>query len=1106
MSDTAIRIVRRYVDQLTPAADAVPDGDLLKRFVRDADAAAFECLMHRHGPLVLGVCRRALGHSADADDAFQATFLALLKNSGGIRRGVVLPGWLYRVAVRICRKITGRRRPAVAVRPEDCIEASDPLANAAWREVRLVLDEELNRLPARLREPLVLCLVQGLARDEAAVQLRWSLGTLKRRLEEGRSRLRARLTRRDVVPLVLAASALPASGLTAAVPRELSDKMLAAAQSFHFGGALPSALIRLVEDAGPVRGFALKAVLAAVVGVSGLTAAGVILSAADEGQSPPPSGKENAQKSKQPTLATPAEPLPAGAIARLGWDPLRVGYASATLTPDEKKVVALSAGAVVHIFDARTGKLIERRPLGDRRDFYPAATQFSLSVDGSTAAAAENTFSGGRVSAWDVASGRRLLRLDYVYTHALSPDGRSLAVVEFVHDFGKQMIRVYDLATGKPRNIAPVEGSLYHLRFTPDGKRLLAPDVAGQAFYCYDLAGAKRLWVASPGSLEYSTTPDSRTVFLAKPFRALDAETGGPVEGFRLPKYEGERDPVSVGDRLLLIPVRSGGVVVWDYREGKELHRLRANRGAPGLIQAFAAADGKTALTNGDGLRRWDLATGEMMFGPTSEPSHSSPVGALTFLPGGQELASVDMGAELRRWDVASGQPAGGAARAGGPELWLTRAGLRTAKVDWSLLTVTDTAGKSVGRVTFPDDRTPRSPEMFWQYALLPDGRRALTYFPQLGKAVVAVTDYAAGKTLSQVDVPAPSPSACFQAFAPCGRWLVANGQVFAVTSGKPVWTPSATAGLGMTKRFFTTPFSPDGRLLCGRLKAEKEDVERDAYGIWEVASGTLLTQLTAKNIARVAFGPDNRTLAYVTGWGVHFLDLETGKLLAEYEDAGVNCDRGLQTDSATLVFSPDGRAMATGHHDGSIVVWKVPPIPAASLTPAERNAAWDHLAGADAAMARQAVDRLAREPKAATILLEKEFKAPTAPVDANILELIRALDSPAFAARERAARRLREIGLKAEPALREALQSATPETKHRIERLLEALDPTPRLPLAGEALRGVRAIEVLERAGTPAAQKLLQAWADQPVEPVLAAEARLALERLALKDATPGT
>jgi RNA polymerase sigma factor (sigma-70 family) len=1102
MPDTGIRMVRRYVDQLTPAADAVPDGDLLRRFVREGDAAAFECLMHRHGPLVLGVCRRALGHSADAEDAFQATFLALLKNAAGIRSGVVVPCWLFRVAVRVCRKVTGRRRPAVPIEPQDRVDETDPLADAAWREVRHVLDEELNRLPARLREPLVLCLMQGLARDEAAAHLRWSLGTLKRRLEEGRARLRARLTRRGVAPLVLAASALPAGGLTAAVPRELADKGLAAAHRFYCGGALPLALVQLVRGVGPVRGLALKVVLAAVVGVGGFTAAAVMLSA-DEGQPPPP-GKPHADASKPPTVATPAEPLPAGAMARLGWGPLHVGYALATLTPDGKKVVVLSSGAVIDIFDANTGKLLEHRPLGDRRDFYPATTQFSLSADGSVAAAAENGPFGGRLSAWEVAGGRRILRLDYVYNHALSPDGRSLAVVEFVHDLGKQMIRAYDLGTGKPRNIAPIEGSLYNLRFTPDGKRVLAPDVIGQALHCYDVLGAKRLWAVSPGSLEYGITPDSRTVFLGKPLRALNADTGEPVEGFKLPKYEAERAPVAAGDRLLLVPMRSGGVVVWDYREGKELHRLRANRGAIGLIQAFAAADGKTALTNGDGLRRWDLATGEMIFGPTSEPGHSGPVTALTFLPGGRELASLDNGEELRRWDLASAQPAGAPGRAAGSELWLTRSGLQTAKVDWSQLTVTDTAGKPVGRITFPDDRAPRGPEMFWQYALLPDGRRAMKYFPQHGKAVVALTDYAAGKTLSQAEVPGPTPSAHFQAFAPCGRWLAAHGQLFAVASGKAVWVPSAGAGLGMTKRF-TATFSPDGRLLCGRLKAEKEDFERDAFGVWELASGTLLTQVTAKNVARVAFSPDNRTLAYVTGWGVHLLDLETGKRLAEYEDAGINCDIGLQKERATLVFSPNGRAVATGHYNGSILVWKVPPSPAAKVTQPGREAAWDDLAGADVTKARQAVDRLARDPEAAALLGEK-FKAPAAPADADVPALIRALDGPAFAARERAAHRLRESGLKAEPALREALQTANPETKQRIERLLAALDPTPRLPLAGEALRGVRAIEILERVGTPAAQKLLRAWADQPVEPVLAAEARLALERLALKEGPPGS
>jgi hypothetical protein len=286
---------------------------------------------------------------------------------------------------------------------------------------------------------------------------------------------------------------------------------------------------------------------------------------------------------------------------------------------------------------------------------------------------------------------------------------------------------------------------------------------------------------------------------------------------------------------------------------------------------------------------------------------------------------------------------------------------------------------------------------------------------------------------------------------------------------------------------------------------AKKEDFERGEHDVWEVASGKRLVRLQAQQLERVAFSPDNRTLAYVTGFGVHLIDLVTGKLLAEYEDPGINCANYINGAAATLMFAPDSRMLATGHHDGSILVWKVPQPAAAKLTKAEREADWDELASTEPAKARGAVDRLAREPEAAVALLGERFKAPLAPANTDVPALIRELDSESFAERERASRQLREVGLKAEAALREALKEATPEAKRRIENLLEAFDAAQRLPITNtEVLRGVRAIEILERAKTPAAKTLLQSWADQATEPRLATEARLAVERLRLLDSYP--
>jgi WD40 repeat protein len=921
-----------------------------------------------------------------------------------------------------------------------------------------------------------------------------------------------------------------------AVPAAVAGPLRAAALAAALGRAYPGPAVAALAETALRSALAVRwgVLAAALVGLAGVGTLAIISSQTPPGpEAAPPPRADSAPSANRADNVS----LPAGALARLDWDPQHVGNCRAALTPDGKKVVTLSAAAVVHIFDAATGKLLERKALGDRRDVFPETWYYTLSADGSTAAVVENT-PIGRFTVWDVATGRRLLRLTTpVRNYALSPDGRSLAADEYDPDRRKTMLRVYDLRTGKPREIAETESSVFNIRFTPDGKRLLG-SAGGRDFVCYDVADAKQLWAVPAADSESGVTPDGRTVFIPgrtrqdpltppgnvgappprpvtntltaqDPLRAIDVATGRPADGFKLPKYEATSDPAAAGDRLLLIPLKSGEVAVWDYRAGKELRRLQATARSFLSVRVFAAADGKTALTDGDGLRRWDLATGEQIFGPEGEPAHFGYVNALVFLPDGK-LLSAGAGGELRTWDVATGRPVGERGRATGSGLSVTRAGVRLVKVEWARrLTVVDPAGKQVGRVALPDDGTDLTSQNFWHYTLLGDGRTAVTYLPQKGaakpQALVAVSDYVAGKTLSKVEIELPGNFDYFQGFSPCGRWVAAAGKVFAVASGQPVWSPSAGEGWSVWQQS-PVRFSADGRLMCGCVSvtssAKQEDFERGEHDVWEVASGQRVARFTAKHVERVAFGPDNHTLAYVTGYGVHLIDLETGKLVAEYEDPGINCSNYLSGEAPTLAFSPDGRAVATGHHDGSILVWKVPQPGAANLNEAERTAAWDDLAGEDTAKARRAVDRLARDPKAATTLLGEKFKTSAAPAEVDIPALIQALDSPTFVARERAARRLREVGLaKAEPALQEALKTATPEVKQRIEQLLNALDTTRRLPLAGEVLRGVRSIEVLERVSKPEAKTMLRAWAEQSAEPRLAAEARLALGRLEVKD-----
>jgi RNA polymerase sigma factor (sigma-70 family) len=210
----------------------LPDNELLRRFVDGRDEAAFDGLMRRHGPMVLEVCRNVLGHEADAEDAFQATFLILARKAGAIRKQSSVGSWLYGVAYRTAlkaRSASAQRRRHETHDPKPAsAETCDELT---WREVRHVLHAELYRASERYRAPLVLCYLEGKTQDEAARLLGVTAAALKKRLERGREMLRSRLVRRGFGPAaLLAAAAWPAAPASACPPALLSSTTHAATQ------------------------------------------------------------------------------------------------------------------------------------------------------------------------------------------------------------------------------------------------------------------------------------------------------------------------------------------------------------------------------------------------------------------------------------------------------------------------------------------------------------------------------------------------------------------------------------------------------------------------------------------------------------------------------------------------------------------------------------------------------------------------------------------------------------------------------------------------------------------------------------------------------------
>jgi RNA polymerase sigma factor (sigma-70 family) len=182
----------------------LPDEDLLDQFLGTDEAAAGEAfivLVRRHGPMVQDVCRRILKQLHDAEDVFQATFLVLARKASRIRDRRVLGRWLYRVAHRIAirsRTDSVRRRIHEGRGAGVSAVTTDPEHDAAWSVLRLVLHEEVDRLPATYRSAVVFCYLEGWTNEEAAALLRWPVGTLKSRLARARDLLRARLTRRGL--------------------------------------------------------------------------------------------------------------------------------------------------------------------------------------------------------------------------------------------------------------------------------------------------------------------------------------------------------------------------------------------------------------------------------------------------------------------------------------------------------------------------------------------------------------------------------------------------------------------------------------------------------------------------------------------------------------------------------------------------------------------------------------------------------------------------------------------------------------------------------------------------------------------------------------------